>query len=99
MNGASPARHDDYDFRLSQTRNRCAPADHPWPDRDGTTCRAQNCPAVSGFGELLLLLHQFSVNLNLDVVADHRFAGLKHVVVNETEILAIDSGCCRNSAA
>src|SRR5271166_324235 len=47
----------------------------------------------------LLLLHHFGVNLDLDRIAHHRFAGLEKIVVDQIEILAINGGRRGNSAA
>src|SRR5450759_2276734 len=38
----------------------------------------------------LLLLYDFRVNLDLDVISNHRFSGLEKVVVDQIEILAVD---------
>jgi len=42
----------------------------------------------------LLLLYDFRVNLDLDVVPNHRFTGLEKVVIDQVEIFSVD-GCGR----
>src|SRR6266481_4054046 len=46
-----------------------------------------------------LLLHHFRINLDLDVVSNHRFTGLENIVVDQIEVFAVDGRCRGNSAA
>ncbi len=47
----------------------------------------------------LLLLHHFRINLDLDVISNHRFTRPEKVVVDQIEIPAVDVRCRGNSAA
>src|SRR6266404_1773342 len=67
--------------------------------RDGRPRPSTVRPRRVVFRELLLILHHFRINLDLDDISDHGFAGLEKIVVDEIEILAVDGRCRGNSAA